>query len=70
MSTTYHSDGRGYFPWKGLFFWKVAICVRMDSFGAGYRFVRYKNNSMIVRFWTQKQAQRYADQLNGVSKEI
>ena len=45
--------------------WRYVIqrCVFSDFLGSGYRFARYANGR-VVRFWTRKKADAFAETLN------
>lgn len=50
-------------PARGLIFWRLERRVFSNFAGSGYEFLRYRNG-MLRRFWSRKQAQERADQLN------
>jgi hypothetical protein len=52
-----------WFPYRRGLLYVLSHCVRSDFLGSGYRFLRYRNG-MIRYFWTYKQAQKRAYELN------
>lgn len=50
-------------PERGLIFWRLERRVFNNFAGSGYEFLRYRNG-MLRRFWTRKQAQARANELN------
>jgi len=54
----------GWAPWfnREQFRYPVARCIGSDWAGSAYQFARV--NGCVVKFWTRKGAQAFADKLN------
>lgn len=52
-------------PWRLGLRYTVAQCAYSDAFGSGYRYAR--EDGRVVKFWTRKGAQAYADRLNSAA---
>lgn len=60
-------DNEEWFAWHREWLrYKVARCVYSDFLGGGYKFAR--KDGRIVRFWTRKAANAYAESLNAQEK--
>lgn len=51
-------------PWKLWFLYTVAETVYSGWDGFGLKYIRYPQSGFIRKFWTLKQAQAFADELN------